>query len=132
MARVTVEDCIDKISNRFELVMVAAQRARKLGSGAHLTVERDNDKNPVVSLREIASETVSLADLKEELIRNHQRMIVHEEEETIDLMHGEKEWGSMADRDSDEDGDGLYADEDIAEDEGEPSLEDMAGLPADD
>ena len=56
MARVTVEDCIDKVTNRFELVMLAAQRARKIGSGAALTIERDNDKNPVVSLREIAEE----------------------------------------------------------------------------
>ena len=132
MARVTVEDCIEKITNRFELVMVAAQRARKIGSGAHLTVDRDNDKNPVVALREIAAETVSLSDLKEELVRNHQRMVVQEEEETIDLMHGEKEWGSMADSDSSEGDDDLYADEDVDEEEGEPSLEDMAGRPAED
>ena len=57
MARVTVEDCIDKVQNRFELVMVAAQRARRIGSGASLTIERDDDKNPVVALREIAIET---------------------------------------------------------------------------
>jgi DNA-directed RNA polymerase subunit omega len=74
MARVTVEDCIVKIPNRFELVMSAAQRTRDISSGAELTVDRDNDKNPVVSLREIAEETVSTAELKESLIRSSQRM----------------------------------------------------------
>ncbi len=74
MARVTVEDCILKIPNRFELVMSAAQRTRDISAGAELTVERDNDKNPVVSLREIADETVSLDGLKESLIRGSQRM----------------------------------------------------------
>ena len=126
MARVTVEDCIDKVLNRFELVMVAAQRARKIGSGAPLTIDRDNDKNPVVALREIAGETVETEDLKEELIRSHQRMVAYEEEdESIDLMDGEEEWGSMARRSEDEDG--MYSDEDIDEDDDEASLEDMAG-----
>jgi DNA-directed RNA polymerase subunit omega len=74
MARVTVEDCIVKIPNRFELVMSAAQRTRDISAGAELTVDRDNDKNPVVSLREIADETVSLDGLKESLIRGSQRM----------------------------------------------------------
>jgi len=124
MARVTVEDCIDKVENRFELVMVAAQRARKIGSGSPLTIERDNDKNAVVALREIAEETVEVEALKEELVRSHQRMVAYEEdEEEIDLMHGEEEWGSMAGRSS-----GVYADEDINEDDdSEPSLEDLAG-----
>ena len=129
MARVTVEDCIEKIQNRFELVMVAAQRARKIGSGATLTVDRDNDKNPVVSLREIAAESVPLDTLKEDLIRNHQRMVVYEEDDTIDLMDGEAEWEKIANRGE---GDDMYADEDIDEDEeeGEPSLADVAGAPA--
>ncbi|NVK18066.1 MAG: DNA-directed RNA polymerase subunit omega [Methylocystaceae bacterium] len=74
MARVTVEDCIVKIPNRFELVMSAAQRTRDISAGAELTVDRDNDKNPVVSLREIADETVSIEGLKESLIRGSQRM----------------------------------------------------------
>jgi len=74
MARVTVEDCIVKIPNRFELVMSAAQRTRDISAGAELTVDRDNDKNPVVSLREIADETVSIDNLKESLIRGSQRM----------------------------------------------------------
>jgi DNA-directed RNA polymerase subunit omega len=93
MARVTVEDCIEKLPNRFELVMAAAQRARKIGSGAPLTIDRDNDKNPVVALREIADATVDVNDLKEELTRSHQRVIAYEEEEEpADLMDGEKEW----------------------------------------
>ena len=131
MARVTVEDCIDKVTNRFELVMVAAQRARKIGSGAPLTIERDNDKNPVVALREIAGETVEVETLKEELIRSHQRMVAYEEEdESIDLMDGEEEWGTMAGNQG-EAATGMYSDEEVSEDK-EPSLEDMAGgTPAD-
>ena len=96
MARVTVEDCIDKVTNRFELVMLASQRARKIGSGAALTIERDNDKNPVVSLREIAEETVVVADLREELIQNHQRIIeMDDDEDVIEMMEGEEEWNSL-------------------------------------
>lgn len=64
MARVTVEDCVDKVPNRFELVLLAGQRARQISSGASLTVDRDNDKNPVVALREIAEETIKPADLR--------------------------------------------------------------------
>ncbi len=130
MARVTVEDCIDKVENRFELVMMASQRARKIGSGAPLTIDRDNDKNPVVALREIAEETVEVAALKEELTRSHQRMVAYEEEdEQIDLMDGEKEWGEMAG----EKATGMYADnddmddEDFEDDDAEPSLADVAG-----
>ncbi|WP_135077860.1 DNA-directed RNA polymerase subunit omega [Terasakiella sp. SH-1] len=84
MARVTVEDCIVKIPNRFELVMSAAQRTRDISAGAELTVERDNDKNPVVSLREIADETIAIDNLQESLIRGSQRMAParDEEEET--------------------------------------------------
>lgn len=127
MARVTVEDCVEKIPNRFELVLLAAQRARKIGSGAPLLIERDNDKNPVVALREIAGEKISTDDLKEELIRNNQRMTAYEEEdEEIDLMDGEKEWSTMAEEASKS---GMYADEEVSdeEDDKEPSLEDLAG-----
>jgi len=96
MARVTVEDCVEKVSSRFELVMLAAQRARKIGSGAALTVERNNDKNPVVALREIASETVSVEDLGEDLIKSHQRIIEMDDgEDVIDMMEGEEEWGAL-------------------------------------
>ena len=68
MARVTVEDCVDKVENRFELILVASHRARMISSGSKITVARDNDKNPVVALREIAETTVSPGDLKEDLI----------------------------------------------------------------
>ena len=75
MARVTVEDCIVKIPNRFKLVMIAAQRSRELSKGLDLTVERDNDKNPVVALREIADDTVDLDDLEVSLIRGQQKHV---------------------------------------------------------
>jgi DNA-directed RNA polymerase subunit omega len=74
MARVTVEDCVLKIPNRFDLVLVAAQRARDISSGASLTIDRDDDKNPVVALREIADETVSLPALEEALVKGHQKL----------------------------------------------------------
>lgn len=98
MARVTVEDCVLKIPNRFELVLLASQRTRSIGAGAELTVDRDNDKFPVVSLREIAEETVELADLKEALIKGYQKVIEVEEDEEdiIDLMEGEHEWAGIA------------------------------------
>lgn len=79
MARVTVEDCVLKIPNRFELVMTAAQRARDVAAGAGVTVERDNDKNPVVALREIAEENVDFAALEETLIKGLQRYIESDE-----------------------------------------------------
>ena len=85
MARVTVEDCIDKVPNRFELVLLAAQRARGISNGAEITIDRDNDKNPVVALREIADETVSPANLKEALISSYQRHIERDEPEEDDL-----------------------------------------------
>ena len=139
MARVTVEDCIEKVENRFELVMVAAQRARKIGTGAPLTIERNNEKNPVISLREIAGETVSIDDLKEELVRNHQMMVAFEEDDDeIDLMDGEEEWSSMAGNQSSSAADkkklagSLYGSEEIVESkpdgsDKEPSLADLAG-----
>lgn len=98
MARVTVEDCVLKVPNRFELVMLASQRAREIGSGAEITVERDNDKNPVIALREIADTDISLANLSESLVRNHQKVIEIEEdeEEVLDAMEGENEWAAVA------------------------------------
>lgn len=81
MARVTVEDCVEKVRNRFELVLLAAHRARNISAGAELTVDRDNDKNPVVALREIAEGTVDEADLEESLIAGLQRVIITEEPE---------------------------------------------------
>ena len=85
MARVTVEDCVLKVPNRFELVMVAAQRARNLGAGATLTVDRDNDKNPVIALREIAEGTVDLEALENSLIRGLQKVVETDEPESDDL-----------------------------------------------
>src|SRR5689334_17684830 len=81
MARVTVEDCIDKVENRFELVLLAAHRGRMISSGQQITIDRDNDKNPVVALREIADETISPGDLKEELIHSLQKYVEVDEPE---------------------------------------------------
>ncbi|MQT11555.1 DNA-directed RNA polymerase subunit omega [Segnochrobactrum spirostomi] len=81
MARVTVEDCIDKVENRFELVLLASHRARMISSGSQLTIDRDNDKNPVVALREIADETVHPEDLKEDLIHSLQKYVEVDEPE---------------------------------------------------
>ena len=81
MARVTVEDCVDKVPNRFELVMLAAHRARSLASGTPLTIDRDNDKNPVVALREIAEETLTAEQLRESAIESFQRQIEVDEPE---------------------------------------------------
>ncbi len=81
MARVTVEDCVLKVPNRFDLVMVAAQRSRDISAGSPLTVERDNDKNPVIALREIAEETVDLTELNDALIQSMQRHVEIDEPE---------------------------------------------------
>jgi len=85
MARVTVEDCVLRVTNRFELVMLAAQRARNLGAGTPLTVDRDDDKNPVVALREIAEGTVELKDLENGLIRGLQKVVEADEPESDEL-----------------------------------------------
>jgi len=87
MARVTVEDCIDKVENRFDLVLLASHRARMISSGSQITVDRDNDKNPVVALREIAETTVSPEDLKEDLIHTLQKYVeVDEPEPEVPLI----------------------------------------------
>lgn len=136
MARVTVEDCIEKVPNRFELVMVASQRARKIGSGALLTVDRDNDKNPVISLREIAGNTVSVGDLKEDLIKNNQR-VIHVDDDTADLntiMEGEKEWEALAAQAARENMAsefGPITDNDDDDDDAEGGLDDLAGFTGD-
>jgi DNA-directed RNA polymerase subunit omega len=80
MARVTVEDCVDKVPNRFDLVLLAAQRAREISGGAELTIDRDRDKNPVVALREVAEETVRPRDLEEALVGSLQRVQVDEDD----------------------------------------------------
>lgn len=81
MARVTVEDCIDKVENRFELVLLAGHRARQISQGASITIPRDNDKNPVVALREIADESLAPEDLKEDLIHSLQKHVEVDEPE---------------------------------------------------
>tara|TARA_A100001037_G_scaffold48574_1_gene40435 strand:- start:1098 stop:1460 length:363 start_codon:yes stop_codon:yes gene_type:complete len=91
MARVTVEDCVLKVPNRFELVVLAAQRSRTISAGAPLSVDRDNDKNPVVALREIADETIELEELEDNVVRGMQKHVEidePEEEDPIELMAG--------------------------------------------
>ena len=102
MARVTVEDCVDKVPNRFELVMLAAHRAREIAAGAAITVDRDKDKNPVVALREIAEETQSAAELRERLIESNQHQIEVDEPEddSMALLMG---GGEVADKPADDD-----------------------------
>ncbi|MBX7536166.1 DNA-directed RNA polymerase subunit omega [Qipengyuania flava] len=81
MARVTVEDCVDKVPNRFDLVLLAAQRAREISGGAEITLERDRDKNPVVALREIAEQTVKPKDLQEAAVTNLQKILPDDDDE---------------------------------------------------
>ena len=90
MAGVTVEDCVDKVPNRFELVMLAAHRAREITAGSQLTIDRDNDKNPVVALREIADETQTADELRERFIESHQTQIEVDEpeEDAMALLQG--------------------------------------------
>ena len=97
MARVTVEDCIDKIPNRYDLVMIAAQRARDISSVAPLCVDRDNDKNSVVALREIAENRVSIEDLQKSLVMGLQKYVEVEEpeDEEVEILAAEKELADM-------------------------------------
>src|ERR1700755_3182865 len=99
MARVTVEDCIDKVENRFDLVLLASHRARMISSGSQITVDRDNDKNPVVSLREIAETTISPEDLKEDLIHSLQKYVEVDEPESegVPLIGSTGERGDAGD-----------------------------------
>ena len=101
MARVTVEDCVDKVPNRFDLVMLAAHRAREISAGAPITVDRDNDKNPVVALREIADETQTADDLTERMIESQQTQIEVDEpeEDQMALLMG----AEAADKPADDD-----------------------------
>jgi DNA-directed RNA polymerase subunit omega len=122
MARVTVEDCIDKVENRFELVLVASHRTRMISSGSKITVERDNDKNPVVALREIAESTVSPGDLKEDLIHSLQKYVEVDEAEPEELLIGT----SNASVDS---GDTEVTSERITEDELLKGIEGLALIP---
>jgi DNA-directed RNA polymerase subunit omega len=125
MARVTVEDCVLKVPNRFDLVMLAAQRARDVAAGGQLTIERDNDKNPVVALREIADETIDLEGLRNNLIQGLQRNVEQDEPEeeggfgaeTADLLG---EMIQAQEKDATEAGlsvDGEFTDEPAADEE---------------
>lgn len=100
MARVTVEDCVSIIPNRFDLVLVAAQRGRQIAAGSPLTVDRDNDKNPVVALREIAEQSVSIDDLQEGLVQGFQKHIQGDdpEEEYMELIAEEHAYAGEAAR----------------------------------
>ena len=132
MARVTVEDCVLKIPNRFELVMMAAQRARDVATGAALSIDRDNDKNPVVALREIADETIGLDELRNALIKGHQKVVEPDEPEDdiVELMAGEQAWAQqMAVGDDDLAGDDLSADAD-AEGDGDDEEDVLAEIEA--
>ena len=104
MARVTVEDCVDKVPNRFELVMLASHRAREISSGSAITVDRDNDKNPVVALREIADETLTAELLREAAIESHQTQIEVDEaeEDQMTLLMGTEEADAAEDDMSEE------------------------------
>ncbi len=98
MARVTVEDCVQRIPNRFELVLLAARRARAIAAGSMLTIDRDNDKNPVVSLREIGENTIDLGELKNNLIGGLQRRVEvdePEEDNMAALMSSSTEWAGV-------------------------------------
>ena len=108
MARVTVEDCIDKVENRFDLVLLAAHRARMISSGAPITVERDNDKNPVVALREIA-EGADLDELRTLLIRGLQKHVEVDEpeEDNMALLMAGKEWGEPVPAEAMEEAEGM-------------------------
>lgn len=104
MARVTVEDCVDKVPNRFELVMLAAHRAREISAGSAITVDRDNDKNPVVALREIAEETQGTEELRERMIEANQTQIEVDEpeEDAMSLLMGAEPVDRPAQDDLDE------------------------------
>lgn len=129
MARVTVEDCIIKVPNRFDLVMVAAQRARDISSGAALTIERDNDKNPVVALREIADTTIDLDALTNAVVQGLRKHVETEEpvEEggfgtgDTDILSDLSQTPDdvAAEGDVDDDLDGEFEDEPLAEEEGD-------------
>lgn len=126
MARVTVEDCVQKIPNRFELVLLAAQRARNLSRGEELTLDRDNDKNPVVALREIADETIGLDKLESDLIKSLSRAPEPEpaDEEVLDLIPTDQNIFGLQDISSEEETQALPVEnEDIAPDDLEAAIE---------
>ena len=133
MARVTVEDCVEKVPNRFELVLLAAQRARNLSRGEELTVDRDNDKNPVVALREIAEETIELPKIEQDLIRSLSRAPEPEpaDEEVLYLIPTDQNIFGLQDITAEEEASGLpdQAD-DLSPEDLEAAIEaELAGRP---
>ncbi len=124
MARVTVEDCVQKIPNRFELVLLAAQRARNLSRGEELTIDRDNDKNPVVALREIAGETIELPRLEQDLIKSLSRAPEPEpaDEEVLDLIPTDQNIFGLQEISSDEEANSLPV-EDLSPEDIEAAIE---------
>ncbi len=128
MARVTVEDCVLKVPNRFELVLLAAQRARDIAAGAPISLDRDNDKNPVVALREIADETVQLDQLQNSVITGMQKHVeIDEPEEEGDIEVGNQQWPIDLARVSPED-DTAAVDEEMQEDMLEVAEDEVTGL----
>jgi DNA-directed RNA polymerase subunit omega len=117
MARVTVEDCVLKVPNRFELVLLAAQRARDVTAGAQITLERDNDKNPVVALREIADETIVLDALQNALIKGMQKHVeIDEPEEDTEIEIGAQQWPTELAQPADMEEEEGAVDEELSED----------------
>jgi len=128
MARVTVEDCVLKVPNRFELVLLAAQRARDIAAGAPISIDRDNDKNPVVALREIADETVGLDHLKNAVVTGMQKHVeIDEPEEEGDLEIGSQQWPVDLARANAEDA-AAAVDEEMQEDMLEVAEDEETGL----
>jgi len=129
MARVTVEDCVDKVPNRFELVLLAARRARGIAAGSMLTVDRDNDKNPVVALREIADETIEVGDLKDSLIGTLQRRVEvdePEEDNMAALMSSSTEWAGVVQEDAPDE---TFTASEVGATDGSPSVEEKKDDP---
>jgi len=133
MARVTVEDCVQKVPNRFELVLLAAQRARNISRGEELTVDRDNDKNPVVALREIAEETIELSRVEQDLIKSLSRAPEPEpaDEEVLDLIPTDQNIFGLQDVSGDEEGTGLPGEgEELSPEDLEAAIEaELGGRP---
>lgn len=126
MARVTIEDCIDKLPNRFELVLLSAHRARMISQGAPITLDRDNDKDPVVSLREIADETINKDDLREEFIHAMQKHVEVDEPEPTEVPLLTQGGGVMVQAEGSESGDDAAEFEQMTEEE---LLRGLEGMP---
>jgi DNA-directed RNA polymerase subunit omega len=126
MARVTVEDCVQKVPNRFELVLLAAQRARNISRGEELSIDRDNDKNPVIALREIAEETVDLERIEQDLVRSLSRVPEPEpaDEEVLDLIPTDQNIFGLQDVTAEEEAANLPAEsEELSPDDIEAAIE---------